>query len=413
MVEKSSTAIAEYSATEAGLAELRSRLSGVVYQDIQTTKGMDVAKKDRAMLRGMRTDLEEMRKELKGPVLDRAKLIDTEAKRLTGAITELEEPIAAQIKVEEDRREAEKERKAAEERVRLNAIHASIDAIRRLPQEAVGKSSAEIAAIRNSVAEMRSIEGWERAFQEFGNEAKAVRDSAIIQLADLQDRALKQEQEAARLTEERAELEALRALEAKRKADESIAQAEAALIAAVAEKARKEAERIEAARVAAAEKAERDAERMRVAAAQEVMRQREEALKAEEARIEKMRRDAEAESAARRDAALEAEQKVARAAEAARIAETKAADDRRLAAEAAVAAADKAALQAEMASMMRAGAAMDAVVTKKLKRALPTHVEIIEHLADHYEVSPATVLDWIGEMDVFDLLDHFSEKRAA
>jgi len=82
MIEQASNEIAEYSKTEAGLAELRSRLANVAY-DVTTVKGLAIAKADRAEVRGLRTGLEAMRKSIKAPALAHCKLIDAEAKRIT------------------------------------------------------------------------------------------------------------------------------------------------------------------------------------------------------------------------------------------------------------------------------------------------------------------------------------------
>lgn len=49
------TGIEAYTATDQGLAELRARLAGRVY-DVTTGKGMDEARKDRAECRSLRVD---------------------------------------------------------------------------------------------------------------------------------------------------------------------------------------------------------------------------------------------------------------------------------------------------------------------------------------------------------------------
>lgn len=77
------TAIAEYTQTAAGLAELRQKHQGVVY-DVTVPKEMKAAKEARAELRTLRTDLEKKRVEIKAPALERCRLIDEEAKRPTG-----------------------------------------------------------------------------------------------------------------------------------------------------------------------------------------------------------------------------------------------------------------------------------------------------------------------------------------
>ena len=73
--------IVEYSSTAAALAELRSRYAAPF--DVATAKGMALAKEARAEVRGYRTALETLRKEIKAPALERCRLIDDEAKRIT------------------------------------------------------------------------------------------------------------------------------------------------------------------------------------------------------------------------------------------------------------------------------------------------------------------------------------------
>jgi len=101
------TQIAEYSPTEAALADLRSRYSAVVF-DTATTKGMQEAIAGRAEIRGYRLDLEKERVRIKAPALDRCRLIDTEAKRITAELEALETPIDESIKKEQQRKENER-----------------------------------------------------------------------------------------------------------------------------------------------------------------------------------------------------------------------------------------------------------------------------------------------------------------
>ncbi len=129
LIEQASTEIAEYSKTEAGLADLRARMANVEY-DVVTTKGMALARADRAEVRGLRTGLENMRKTTKAPALAHCQLIDAEAKRITAALLELEEPIDKQIKAEEVRKEVERAACEQAERERIQSIQVRIAIIR-------------------------------------------------------------------------------------------------------------------------------------------------------------------------------------------------------------------------------------------------------------------------------------------
>ena len=97
--------LVKYSATEAGLAALRTELAGKTY-DLKTTKGDQAARADRLRCVTLRTTLEKRRKDFKAPALAYGKLIDTEAARITAEIEALEAPIDAQIKADEQRRAA-------------------------------------------------------------------------------------------------------------------------------------------------------------------------------------------------------------------------------------------------------------------------------------------------------------------
>ena len=115
LIEQATNEIAEYNPVEAGLVELRSRLENVSY-DVTTTKGMAVAKADRAEVRALRTSLEAKRKEIKAPAIAHCKLIDEEAKRITAELLKLETPIDEQIKKEENRKYREKRKAEGREK---------------------------------------------------------------------------------------------------------------------------------------------------------------------------------------------------------------------------------------------------------------------------------------------------------
>lgn len=143
------TAIAEYSKTEAALATLSTNYKGVIY-DVTTAEGMKAASAGRAELRTYRTSLEKVRQALKVDVLERGRAIDGEAKRITAELESLENPIDEQIKKEEKRRED----------IRLAAqreVEAKIMEEQRLAKEAeerrIAVERAEIAAQQEALAQ--------------------------------------------------------------------------------------------------------------------------------------------------------------------------------------------------------------------------------------------------------------------
>lgn len=222
MLAKPSTAIAEYSPTAAALAGLRERLANVAY-DVSTTKGLDVAKRDRAEVRDLRVSLEKKRVELKAPALERSRLIDAEAKRITAELEELEKPIDQQIKAEEARKD--EKRKAAEmaEIGRVLSIMEAIGEINMAPALLQRKSAEFIAA---ELGVMRDAVLDASVYQEMLPQAKEVHIAAIAKVELLLKAKRHDEAESAKMAAERAELEQLRAAAAgQRRKDEAAAKA--------------------------------------------------------------------------------------------------------------------------------------------------------------------------------------------
>lgn len=280
------TQIQEYNATEAALADLRQRMDKAVYE-VTTVKGMEAAKKDRAEVRGYRVALEKLRVELKAPALERSRLIDAEAKRITAALEAIENPIDEQIKKEEQRKESERLAKIKAEEDRIANIREMIAEL--FTDKVVTLSGCDSVAIAKAAAAMGDVE-ITADYMELHAEAEKAKSDAIAKLGELCRAAEAREQEAARLKAEREELDRLRAEDAKRVAEQK---AEADRLANI-ERDRLAAERAEADRVAAverkrladeraafeAEQAAAKAESDRIAAAQKVEREAIEKAKA-------------------------------------------------------------------------------------------------------------------------------------
>ena len=293
------TKIAEYSATEAGIAELHSRLAGVVY-DVTKPTQMIAARKDRRECVRLRSDLETLRTTLKADVLERGRLIDGEARRIREAIESVEKPIDEQIKAEETRVERERQEAERNEAERIQRIQDAIAALNAMPTALIRCTSAECAT---SLADLRKyvVGAWAFEFQE---SVQAAKDSAIAAVEKLYNAALEREAaaaaEAKQREEERAELARLRKEQeerdrqaaALRAEDERKAAAARAEIEAAARASREKIEREErAARMA------REEEDRKAAAARAAERQRQDeeaaALKAERDRVEAERRETE------------------------------------------------------------------------------------------------------------------------
>ena len=241
------TVVPEYNDTALALLELQTRHKGVVY-DVAVPKQMKAAKEARAEVKKYRTDLEKKRVEIKAPALERCRLIDAEAKRITAELLALEEPIDIQIKAEEARVEAERLRVLEEQQRRVDDIKARIQAFRDAPGKVMGRPSA---GIESALSKLMDIEVTEEDFAEFFQETRDAHTAAKATLAEMlerqraaeaeAERVRQQDEENARMREQLAaqqrELDAAREREAQRQRDE---------------------EQAERDRVAAAERAERE-----------------------------------------------------------------------------------------------------------------------------------------------------------
>lgn len=303
------TAVAEYRPTEAALSDLEQRYGNVAW-DCSTTKGDKDARAVRHELVGLRTSVEKTRRELKAPLIERGRLIDAEAKRITGRISALEAPVDEAIRQQEAVKEAARAERERQERERVASIMERIGAIR---HATFGVTTS--AEIRTRITEVEAMPADAIEFGEFAQQAQDTKSSTLQVLEGMEKDALERERiaaeqkaEAERVARERAELEAQRKAEAEKLAQERAAleaerQAEAAEMEAERQKIARAAAEVEAqrqAQIAAEQKAEADRQ-ARIAAEQAQLRA--EAAKAERARQEK----AEAEARAAREAVEKAE----------------------------------------------------------------------------------------------------------
>jgi colicin import membrane protein len=247
--------IAEYNATAAGLARLRERYAGAVF-DVTVAEGMKAARAARRELVSLRTGIEAKRVELKAPILERGRLLDSEAKRITAELLALEQPIDAQIEAEESRKAAEKAARDEAERQRAVAIQARIAWIGERPLSAVGKTAAEVRAIADQV---EALPMTADLYGEHLATAESTRVATLARLLEIEHAVAAQEREAARIADEQRKLAEHRA-QVEREESERRARIEA--------EDRERRERI------AREDAERDAQRRRDDAAAEAERQR-------------------------------------------------------------------------------------------------------------------------------------------
>ncbi|KKL06962.1 hypothetical protein LCGC14_2590780, partial [marine sediment metagenome] len=206
--------IQEYSQTQAALSVLRERYTNVTFA-VATTDGMKAAKEARADVRGYRTGLEKMRKELKAPALERSRLIDAEARSITEELLELEKPIDIQIKKFEAKIEAERQAKIEAEVKRVEDIQDRIAELRSAVTAVSCMGTPTSEKVQDFIDDINAI-AVDSSFGEFEDQAKDAKTATLATLRELFAAAIEREKEAARIAAEREELDKLRAEAEKR-----------------------------------------------------------------------------------------------------------------------------------------------------------------------------------------------------
>lgn len=232
--------VATYSPTDATIAELAARFRGLSIDGIDDSEGEKAVRLARSEVRDYRTAVEKRRKALKADALAYGRAIDGEAKRITAALLEVEEPLAEEldaVKAERDRLAAEaEEAERAKMTARLDALQATgvtiavasvqswtdeefADALReaqaikaardaeKAEAEAAAKAEAERVAAESKAiaAERAALEVEKAALQRAKDEAEAelrVREEAAAKLerekAEAELRAKREAEQAAR-----------------------------------------------------------------------------------------------------------------------------------------------------------------------------------------------------------------------
>lgn len=209
-------AIQSFDRVAAGLALLERNYKGVLYE-VDTTMGMAHAKAARKAIRDPRYEVEQIRKAAKAPIIALGKQLDAKALSITNALMDLELPIDAQIKQEEERKEEEKRRIAIAEAKRVADIQARIDGMRSTVAEMAGFPSH---LIDDTISELTSVE-IDGSFAEFRQNAEDVKIASLARLLTMRDSALNLEREKERIRLDREELAKRRAEDDARAAQHS------------------------------------------------------------------------------------------------------------------------------------------------------------------------------------------------
>lgn len=176
--------------------------------DIQTTDGLDRAKKCRALFRSIRTEGENERKSRKAPIITIGRMLDSEYEKLKDQVVPHEDKFDAMVKAEEERKEAIKLAKIKREA----EVDARIDAIRQLPLAAINMTSAQV---QDEIERISQIVPTRDEFDDRDVEAETVINATITQLQSLMSGKKAQEAIAKQLEDQQREAARVDALKGK------------------------------------------------------------------------------------------------------------------------------------------------------------------------------------------------------
>ncbi len=249
---EAATAIAEYSATESALAAMRAELANTTW-DLTTVAGNQEARASRMACVKLRTSLEAKRKDLKDPHLTAISFIDTEAKRITAAIVEIENPIDAVIKADEKRRQDEKDEAARQAQQAQALVDAEIDRIRNLPLKHIAAEASVIQAAIDSLPDAHqlaeqfdSAQNWARAKAAVEAAREGLQAALVVQQNAAAERALQASRQAELDLQEAEQAERNRVEASRLEEVAAQQQAEAARLQKIADEQQAEADRIRA-----------------------------------------------------------------------------------------------------------------------------------------------------------------------
>lgn len=284
--------LAEYTAVEAGLAELRQDLAGVQF-DVNTTEGNKAARAARQRCVSIRTSADAAYSNWNKPMLEKQRAMRDKLNYIKEAVKEVEEPIDEQIKEHERIKAAEKAERERVEAEKQKTLQSRIDAIKYAPTECAGRSSALIS---EAIVKLQTVEVSLDEYGDRAGEAEVAKVTALAQLEDLRTAALSHEVEQEKLAAERAELQRQREEQARLDA-EAKAKAEAEDLARKKEIEKQQAE-------LRAQQDEIDRQKREIEAAREASEKAEKERLSKIAAEEQAKQQAKAEEDARRQHAL-------------------------------------------------------------------------------------------------------------
>lgn len=163
----------EFKNADIAIKQLAETMPTVV-NPLQSKAEYDAIKKEIKPVKGLVTAVEKRRKELKAPILDAGRLLDSEAKRLIGNLTEIISPMVEAEKEYKERAEHDKEE-------RQQYAQSKIDWMNDVVMRSIHMSSAEVEAAINEVTELDTSQ----KFYELTGEATKLREKTLNGLGEM------------------------------------------------------------------------------------------------------------------------------------------------------------------------------------------------------------------------------------
>ncbi len=214
LTKERSTPIVEYSVSDAAIEQLRARYTGLT---IQSTADYERVRVGIGEVRDIRVQVEKTRVELKADALAYGRKVDTEAKRITGLLLEIEEPLKLEkAKVDDEKARIKREKEEAERAAIAAELKAKLDAEEAAQKAERDRIAAEQQAESDRLAKERAaLEAERAAAEEERRKAQAIIDEQNrIAQAKLDEEAAKLKAERERLAREQFEREARERAEA-------------------------------------------------------------------------------------------------------------------------------------------------------------------------------------------------------
>lgn len=214
LTKERSTPIVEYSVSDAAIEQLRARYTGLT---IQSTADYERVRVGIGEVRDIRVQVEKTRVELKADALAYGRKVDTEAKRITTLLLEIEEPLKIEkAKVDDEKARVKREKEEAERAAIATELKAKLDAEEAAQKAERDRIAAEQQAESDRLAKERAeLEKERAAAEEERRKAQAIIDEQNrIAQAKLDEEAAKLKAEREKLAREQFEREAKERAEA-------------------------------------------------------------------------------------------------------------------------------------------------------------------------------------------------------